>query len=97
MENGREHYSERLDRIEAIIEATASRQGEIEDEFVRLLKAQVVMQDEMSRAFKASNARMDRTEAHIESIREGLAEAGDKINALINLMDHHLHDHRNKS
>ena len=57
MENGREHYSERLDRIEGIIEATASRHGEIEDE----------------------------------------SEATDKINALVSLMDQHLHDHGNKS
>ena len=89
MENGREHYSERLDRIEGIIEATASRQGDIEDEFVRLLKAQVVMQDETNRAAKASNARMDRIELT-------LAEAGDKINALVSLMDQHLHEHRAK-
>ena len=90
MENGGEHYSERLDRIEGILEATASRQGEIEDEFIRLLKAQVVMQDDLNRSTKASNARMDR-------IEQTLSEATDKINALVSLMDQHLHDHRNKS
>ena len=90
MENGREHYNERLDRIEGIIEATASRQAAIEDEFVRLLKAQVVMQDEMNRSTKVSNARMDRVE-------QTLAEAGDKLNALISLTDQHLREHREKS
>jgi hypothetical protein len=37
----------RLDRIEAIIEAVAVRQADIEDEFRRLLRAQVVMVDNM--------------------------------------------------
>ncbi|MCX6638783.1 MAG: hypothetical protein NT090_27330 [Acidobacteria bacterium] len=37
----------RLDRIEAIIEAAAVRQADIEDEFRRLLRAQVVMVDNM--------------------------------------------------
>ena len=42
-DNGRS----RLDRIEAIIEAVAVRQADIEDEFRRLLRAQVVMVDNM--------------------------------------------------
>ena len=95
MEN--EHYSERLDRIEGIIEATASRQGEIEDEFARLLKAQVVMHDETNRANKASNARMEASNARMDRIELSWAEAGDKINALISLMDQHLHEHRGTS
>ncbi|MGC9969429.1 MAG: hypothetical protein ABSE56_02445 [Bryobacteraceae bacterium] len=37
----------RLDRIEAIIEAVATREADIEDEFRRLLRAQVVMADSM--------------------------------------------------
>ncbi|MBI4875230.1 MAG: hypothetical protein HY822_11415, partial [Acidobacteria bacterium] len=35
--------SARLDRIEAIIEVPATRQADIEDEFSRLLRAQVVI------------------------------------------------------
>ena len=89
MENGREHYSTSLDRIEGIIKAIASRPAEIEDEFMRLLKAQVVMQDEMNRSTKVSNARMDRVE-------QTLAEAGNKLNALITLTDQHLREHRDK-
>jgi hypothetical protein len=42
------HGSARLDRIEGIIEALANRQVPIEDEFARLLKAQVVMFDTMN-------------------------------------------------
>jgi hypothetical protein len=37
----------RLDRIEAIIEAVATRQADLEDDFRRLLRAQVVMADSM--------------------------------------------------
>jgi hypothetical protein len=39
---------DRLDRIEGIIEALANRQQLIEDEFARLLRAQVVMADHMN-------------------------------------------------
>ena len=37
--------NERLDRVERIMVALAGRQELIEDEFSRLLKAQVVLQD----------------------------------------------------
>lgn len=47
------------------------------------------MQDEMNRSTKVSNARMDRVE-------QTLAEAGDKLNALISLTDQHLREHREK-
>lgn len=87
MENGKEHWSDRLDRIEGIIEATASRQGEIENEFPRLLKAQVVLQDDLSKFVNASTSRMDRTE-------QILSEAGDKLNALITFVDQRFHEHR---
>ena len=50
MTNGNgQYHNERLDRIEGIIEATASRQGEIEDGFASLLKAQVLMHDGLSK------------------------------------------------
>jgi len=42
------HGKSRLDRIEGIIETLAGRQALIEDEFARLLKAQVVMVDSMT-------------------------------------------------
>ena len=87
MENGKEHWGDRLDRIEGIIEATASRQGEIENEFFRLLKAQVVLQDDLSKFVNASTSRMDRTE-------QILSEAGDKLNALITFVDQRFHEHR---
>lgn len=87
MENGKEHWGDRLDRIEGIIEATASRQGEIENEFPRLLKAQVVLQDDLSKFVNASTSRMDRTE-------QILSEAGDKLNALITFVDQRFHEHR---
>jgi hypothetical protein len=52
----------------------------------QLLKAQIVFGDEVSKAFKAADARMTRVET-------GLAEATDKLNALIDL-DRHLREHR---
>ena len=108
MENGREHYSDRLDRIEGIIEATASRQAEIEDEFSRLLKAQVVLHDnasrfhdEMSKFVKLSSAHMELSSSHMElsnarmdRVEQNLAEATDKLNALIAFTEQHHREHR---
>jgi hypothetical protein len=57
-----------------------------ETDLAQLLKAQIVFGDEVSKAFKAADARMNRVET-------GLAEATDKLNALIDLMDRHLREH----
>jgi hypothetical protein len=76
----------RLDRIEAIMEALATRKADIETDLSQLVKAQIVFGDEVSKAFKAADARMTRFET-------GLAEATDKLNALIDLMDRHLREH----
>ena len=94
MENGHGHQESRLDRIERIIEVVASRQADVEEEFARLLKAQIVLQDnlgkfqgQVSLSMSASNSRMDRVE-------QNLAEATDKINALLTMMDQHMREHR---
>ena len=97
MENGRQYHSERLDRIEGIIEATASRQANIEDEFVRLLKLQVALQDLVNKSAEVSNARMYASNARMDRVELSLVEAGDKLNALIALTDQHLHEHREKA
>lgn len=95
MNNGHnQDDTSRLDRIEGIIEAIANRQAGIEDEFLRLLKAQIVFGDEVGKAFKAADARMTKIEAALEKLTVAGAEAEGKINALISLMDQHLRDHR---
>ena len=51
------------------------------------MKAQVVLQDDLSKFVNASTSRMDRTE-------QILSEAGDKLNALITFVDQRFHEHR---
>jgi predicted nucleic acid-binding Zn-ribbon protein len=80
-ENGR--AKSRLERIEGFIEAVASQQAVMQAELSRLLKAQVVFQDSLHRHQAASEARFQRIETN-------LAEATDKINALVDLMNRHL-------
>lgn len=70
------HGSTRLDRIEGIIEALASRQALIEDEFIRLLKAQVVMVDTMNNLAEAQRQADERQR-----------QADDRLNALIAVVD----------
>jgi hypothetical protein len=70
------HGSARLDRIEGIIEALANRQVLIEDEFARLLRAQVVMFNTMT----TMGHRIDnRGELHRQS--------DDRLNALRAFVD----------
>jgi hypothetical protein len=66
----------RLDRIEGIIEALATRQAIVEDEFARLLKAQVVMADSQAK-----------TAANLDRLTERVGEIGDKLNGLIGVVD----------
>lgn len=66
----------RLDRIEGIIEALANRQHLIEDEFARLLKAQVLMADHM-----------ERLTAKVETLAEVQKHTDDRMNALIGVVD----------
>ncbi len=65
-----------MDRIEGIIEALANRQHLIEDEFARLLKAQVLMADHM-----------ERLTAKVETLAEVQKYTGDRMNALIGVVD----------
>jgi hypothetical protein len=58
---GKNGGNPRLDRIEGILEALANRQNVIEDEFSRLLKAQVVMADHMNKLAETSGRLLRRT------------------------------------
>jgi hypothetical protein len=73
----------RLDRIEGIIEALATRQAIVEDEFARLLKAQVVMADSQAK----TEATAARTAANLDRLTERVGEIGDKLNGLIGVVD----------
>lgn len=70
----------RLDRIEAIIEAGATRQADIEDEFHRLLRAQVVMADSI-RELAAETARRFR------DTDERFRDTDERLSALIKIVD----------
>jgi hypothetical protein len=74
------HGKTRLDRIEGIIEALANRQALIEDEFARLLKAQVVMVDAMT-------TMSDTLTAIERRIDERQRQSDDRLNALISIVD----------
>jgi len=77
------HGSARLDRIEGIIEALANRQALIEDEFARLLKAQVVMFDTMNNLGGLQRQADERQRQADERQRQ----ADDRLNALIAIVD----------
>lgn len=74
------HGKTRLDRIEGIIEALANRQALIEDEFARLLKAQVVMVDAMT-------TMSDTVTAVERRIDERQRQSDERLNALIAVVD----------
>ena len=94
MPAGNGHDENRLDRIEAALEALVRSQAHLlesqstlEQGHKDLLRSQVLMQDELRQFASKSEARFQRIETKLE-------EATDKINGLIDLMDRHLRDHR---
>jgi hypothetical protein len=95
------HDENRLDRIEAVLEALVRSQSHLlesqstlEQGHKDLLRSQVLMQDELRQFASKSEARFQRIEAKLEQTTLKLDEASDKINGLIDLMDRHLRDHR---
>ena len=70
---------DRLDRVEGIIEALADRHHLIEDEFARLLRAQVVMGDALTKVVEAqaklaeAQARMADAQAHADRRMDALS------------------------
>ena len=94
------HSENRLDRIEAALEALVrsqahllQSQSEIEQEHKNMLRSQVLMQDELRQFAAKTEVRFQLDEADVkarfERIEANLAEATDKLNALIDLMDRH--------
>jgi peptidoglycan hydrolase CwlO-like protein len=73
----------RLDRIEAIIEATATSQADIEDEFRRLLRAQVVMADSIRELAAAQHG----TESNLRELAAAHRNTESNLNALIAVVD----------
>jgi hypothetical protein len=78
-QNGHNRPS-RLDRVEAIIEALANRQQLIEDEFARLLRAQVVTVDEVEKLKR-------RTEEKFQQLAESQKRVDDSMSVLIQTVD----------
>ena len=73
----------RLDRIEAILEAVATRQADIEDEFRRLLRAQVVVVDTMGQLA----AEQVKLAAEQVKLSEQQRNTEEDLNALISIVD----------
>lgn len=93
MTGGTGQQENRLDRIEAALEALVRSQAHllqaqtvIEQEHKDLLRSQILMQDELRQFASKSEKRFERIET-------GLAEAADKLNALIDWMDRHTREH----
>lgn len=85
----------RLDRIETALEAIVRSQAHLieaqssfEREHKNLLASQIPMQDELRRA---------QAEKRFERIETNLAEATDKLNAPIALMDRHVQEHKDNA
>ena len=86
MENNGHNSPDRLDRIEKIVEVMANIQADIQLEHKALLRAQVLLTEAQANTEKRLNTFMSKTD-------ERLAEATDKLNALITLMDQHVREH----
>ena len=76
----------RLDRIEGIIEALANRRATLEDDYRRLLTAQIVIGDETAKFIKE-------TRASIAKLAEAQVHTDERLNALIDYFQRHLDDH----
>src|SRR3974377_790796 len=94
------HNENRLDRIEAGLEALVRSQAHllqaqaaIEQEHKNLLRSQVLMQDELRKFATNTKHRFEDSEARFQRIETNLAEATDKLNALIDWMDRHTREH----
>src|SRR3974377_2328396 len=92
---------------EALVRSQAhllQAQAAIEQEHKNLLRSQVLMQDELRKFATNTEARLqrgdadvktrfDESEARFQRIETNLAEATDKLNALIDWMDRHTREH----
>ena len=74
---------DRLDRVEGIIEALANRQHIIEDEFARLLRAQVVTVDVVDKLGNKVDALAD----VMKQMAEAQKHADQRLDALIVTVD----------
>lgn len=79
MSTGNGHDPLRLDRIEKIIEVVATRQADIEDDFARLLKAQVLMADSLTSLATAQA----RTDEKLATVATAQAHTDQSLDALI--------------
>jgi hypothetical protein len=99
MNNG--HEESRLDRIESAMEALIRSQSHLleaqtglERDHKLLLQAQVLMQDQLTKFMAVSASNKEESDKRMQRVELNLAEATDKLNGLINLMDRHLDEHR---
>ena len=86
METNGGNYSEPLDRIEGIIEAMATRHADIENNFSRLLTAQVVLTDRVDRIaenLQQLGSRVDQLTAAQLRNEERFASIGARIDNLV--------------
>ena len=103
MNNGSDQeHIRRHERTEKILEAIAAKQEKTEDELRAFIKSQVLMGENIDKMARQvgqmmarndrADSRMDRMEAIIEKIDLRLAEATEKLDALIDIVDHHVRD-----
>ena len=95
------HDENRLGRIEAAIEALVRSQAHLlesqsglEQGHKDLLRSQILMHESQTRMQEELRQFGSKSEERFKRIETKLEEATDKINGLIDLMDHHLRDHR---
>ena len=75
--------SGRLDRIERIVEVLANSQAQIEQEFRRLLTAQVLLTDAQRQ-----------TEEKLNALADAQRQTEEKLNALIGVVDGWIREQR---
>jgi hypothetical protein len=78
---------DRLTRVEVIIEALADRQHLIEYEFARLLRAQVVMGDQLDQMAAQAVAAKTKSDEEFAALRAAQKHADERMDALVMTVD----------
>jgi hypothetical protein len=77
------NISERMDRVEKIVEILANTQLDMQQDLKILLRSQVVMGETLTEVIKAQK----RTEEHLQRLEESLRHTDERMSALILTVD----------
>ena len=84
------NISERMDRVEKIVEVLANTQHDMQQDLKILLRSQVVMGETLTEVIKAqkrTEEHLQRTEEHLQRLEESLRHTDERMGALILTVD----------